>query len=189
MANLYPPEKDKRRLVKSDNKDLLNNGDQFDEKILNQLEGNEMWILRMISPHHNHASEPPSLSKKKKLKNSRILVEKPLPKPANYNSLPYSQGTSREVAEQISLRKLEPGRNDFYLDTSHQPQPQIPQQMMHHQDLQDPDVLAAISNNVNSLNNLSGLTNLNNLNNMNLPNLNMNSVNADHIDPNVQDMR
>ncbi|KAK6464608.1 transcription factor RBF1 (RPG-box-binding factor) [Scheffersomyces coipomensis] len=76
VANLYPPEKDKKKVKKDNNLDDKLN----DYSSTNQ---DEMWILRMINPAHNHAPDPPTGSKKKDNKNARTLVEKPLNKGGN----------------------------------------------------------------------------------------------------------
>lgn len=90
VANLYPPEKDKKKFKKGNSPDDNGLDRNLDEK-LNEFQqhsnsmghdspmlvSNEMWILRMINPAHNHPPEPPT-GKKKRLKYSRTLVEKPL---------------------------------------------------------------------------------------------------------------
>ncbi|KAG2733554.1 hypothetical protein G9P44_003079 [Scheffersomyces stipitis] len=87
VANLYPPEKDKKKMIKKEGLDR-----NLDDKLAdypNSLghgglqEASEMWILRMINPVHNHAPEP-SNGKKKRSKSSRTLVEKPLNKGNGY---------------------------------------------------------------------------------------------------------
>lgn len=74
VANLYPPEKEKKKNVKKDPESIDSKlNDQF---IQDQLNG-EMWILRMINPLHNHAPEPVA-TKKKRSKLLRQLVQKPI---------------------------------------------------------------------------------------------------------------
>ena len=75
VANLYPQEKDKKRIKKGEDgsiDDKLN-----DYSGITSADTGEMWVLRMINPTHNHPPEPSS-SKKKRLKFTRTLVQKPL---------------------------------------------------------------------------------------------------------------
>lgn len=81
VANLYPPDKDKKKSKKhspdsnlDDKLSQLPNG--LGDSGLENDSMTDIWILRMINPIHNHAPEP--LGKKKRLKYSRTLVEKPL---------------------------------------------------------------------------------------------------------------
>lgn len=81
VANLYPQEKDKKRVKKDDGSidDKLS-----DYSTITSADTGEMWVLRMINPTHNHPPEPSS-SKKKRLKFTRTLVQKPLHRdPAAY---------------------------------------------------------------------------------------------------------
>ncbi|CAH6723880.1 transcription factor Rbf1p [[Candida] jaroonii] len=179
VANLYPPDKEKRRVPKNDMDDKL----EFNE--------GEMWILRMIHPNHNHTPDPPTAKKKGRPKSARILVEKPLPKPSNYNPLPYSQGTSRQVAEQQSQERQRQLQQQLISRAVNLNLPQTINslnlnQYPLHQELQDSDVLAAINSSINPNLNQGlnqGLTpGLNaNLNN----NINMSSNVDPSIDPSV----
>ncbi|CUM65730.1 uncharacterized protein PRCAT00003378001 [Priceomyces carsonii] len=88
IANLYPSEKDKKRVKGSvspdGNLDEKLNEFQSHSGSLDQSTG-ERWVLRMINPAHNHPPEP-SGGKKKRLKFSRTLVEKPLNRTNNTNN-------------------------------------------------------------------------------------------------------
>lgn len=84
VANLYPPEKDKKRTKKPEEDGFSR---EIDDKLngqaqdaLNDSSLNEIWILRMIHPEHNHPPEPNAINaaKKKRAKFSRTLVEKPV---------------------------------------------------------------------------------------------------------------
>lgn len=138
VANLYPPDKDKKGVKRGDANNLEDKLNEF-----NSNTNNEMWILRMINPKHNHPADPPALGKKKRARNSRILVEKPLPKTQVSNldmgstfSLP-----QQDLQNQMGNPQLHPQLQIHNLPMQQQ------SQSHQHQDIQDSDVLAAITNN------------------------------------------
>ncbi|KAK6202852.1 uncharacterized protein RJT21DRAFT_118925 [Scheffersomyces amazonensis] len=85
VANLYPPEKDKKKIKKDNNLDdkLTDFSSNTTNNNSNSTGGHdEMWILRMINPAHNHGPDVVN-GKKKRSKSSRTLVEKPINKGGN----------------------------------------------------------------------------------------------------------
>lgn len=132
VANLYPPEKDKKKsqqpkkLGSPDDDQKVGFERNLDDK-LTEFDTGEMWILRMINPIHNHAPEPTTSGlkeRKRRLRFSRRLVEKPIINNTNY---------SPEMHQ---------------IKADHQHQQQLHQQLHHqHHDtpsVQDPAVIAAI---------------------------------------------
>ena len=161
VANLYPPDKDRRRLKNEPGREQLDKLHSFDS---NDDSNQEMWILRMINPNHNHPPEPPVVTKKKRSKSARMLVEKPLPRSA------HAAAHAAAAAATAGGPGMGPGagpgpggasagypgaadvmNSHHYSSHSHH-NPGTTQSSQgnnhsgHQQDLHDPDVLAAITN-------------------------------------------
>lgn len=137
VANLYPPEKDKKKIKKSpesldrnlDDK-LSGFGSSIDDQINNL--SNEMWILRMICPNHNHPAENQN-GKKKRGKTSRTLVEKPL-----------HRGLSNGYSQQENLNHIaQQAQQHQHVLNHHHMNPHLHDDV-HHHSVQDAAVIAAI---------------------------------------------
>lgn len=126
VANLYPP-KDKKKLKRDIGADF--NDSNVDVKLTNyqqQLQalgvpGNgvdldsssfepdeEIWVLRMIHPAHNHPLEQPIAGglKKKRSKYNRTLVEKPLTRNGNLNlGQAYNPNDMLETQQQLAAQQ------------------------------------------------------------------------------------
>lgn len=146
VANLYPPEKDKKRTKKDDNVDYKLSRDRDHLQDMDpEGSGAGMWILRMIHPTHNHPPEPTMGGllvagnglKKKRSKYTRTLVEKPLNRGGGGLDAAYGQNEMLDAHHQQQLQQL-------------QHQHQLQQQHHHHQQhlhgpsVQDVAVIAAI---------------------------------------------
>lgn len=146
VANLYPPEKEKKRTKKGDdNVDYKLSRDRDHMQDLDPEGAAGMWILRMIHPTHNHPPEPTmggSLVsgnglKKKRTKYTRTLVEKPLSRGGGGLDAAYGQNEMLDAHHQQQLQQL-------------QHQHQLQQQHHHHHQhlhgpsVQDVAVIAAI---------------------------------------------
>lgn len=129
VANLYPSEKDKRRLKRI-----------TDDKTEEML--GETWILRMIEPIHNHPPEPFS-AKKRKLK-TRTLVEKPIHRGLGASSPPgTSSGEAVAAAAAAAASHYVP--NDMvhlaHQQMQHPLHAQLQHQHMHMHDEGQPEVM------------------------------------------------
>lgn len=138
VANLYPPEKDKKKIKKQspDPNGLDRNLDDKLGQFTNSLDeneslSNEMWILRMINPMHNHPPEPLN-GKKKRGKTSRTLVEKPLHRNLPVNNNAYPNESLNQIAQHA-----------HHLVHQHIP-PHLHHEEPHHHSVQDAAVIAAI---------------------------------------------
>jgi hypothetical protein len=151
VANLYPPEKDKKRQPPVASKKLEDDDDKvgfernMDDK-LSEYDTGEMWILRMINPVHNHAPEPNAnglKERKRRLRFSRRLVEKPI-----INNSSYNPDLHHSIKPELSHLHQQQ-QHQQQLAHHHQQQ----QQLAHHHHqlqhdptplVQDPAVIAAI---------------------------------------------
>lgn len=145
VANLYPPEKDKKRTKKledgsldKDIDDKLNDF-QHDDTLSNS---NEIWILRMIHPQHNHPPEPTSSSKKKRSKFTRTLVEKPLNR-SNSNASNAPNAYSDMLTHPHAHQMVHPHQHPVHVAHPHH-------QLTHTPSVQDPAVIAAMEATPNS---------------------------------------
>lgn len=112
-------------------------------------EAENLWILRMINPQHNHPPDPPN--KKKRQKEARTLVEKPVNKHPQAKQLdgPHSTGSSTSSSagggNSLGFSKSKQGQN--FQQNSHHLPPQFQQQQHQHQhQSQNQDLDHALSN-------------------------------------------
>lgn len=141
VANLYPPEKDKKRAKKPEDdaldKDIDDKLNEFQNQNPMANSSSEIWILRMIHPQHNHPPEPNvnSSSKKKRSKYTRTLVEKPLNRgnsnPVN-NFNPNDMVAHQHQHPHQQVHVPHPHVHPHHHDASHTPS------------VQDPAVIAAM---------------------------------------------
>ncbi|CAN3354624.1 transcription factor Rbf1p [Diutina catenulata] len=103
VANLYPPEKDKKKIKKDSPDPMDRNLDQklADGYLGDQLGGSEMWILRMINPLHNHAPEP--ITGKKKRSKNRTLVQKPMHRTSQAPTNGYMPEALHNIAQNSAM--------------------------------------------------------------------------------------
>lgn len=138
VANLYPPEKDKKRAKKPEDdaldKDIDDKLNEFQNQNPLANSTNEIWILRMIHPQHNHPPEPNvnSSNKKKRSKYTRTLVEKPLNRanPNQVNNFNPNDIVAHQHQHQVHVPH--PHVHPHHHDPSHTPS------------VQDPAVIAAM---------------------------------------------
>lgn len=172
VANLYPADKDKKKQKKENGlDDKLHDFEQQRAGNTTNPDSSkfdpdtDLWILRMINPNHNHAPDMADVAKRKKLKSVRVLVEKPVPRPSESPV----DSTSNSVVSNDNHQGVGHGGHGVYgspgsvqisnkdvINPAHynqihhqqlHPHQQSQASAGHHQEIHDPDVLAAITNN------------------------------------------